>query len=43
VVAKIRETYPAEDGVYTNFDGDDDAAEAISELVAAWEYLGSEN
>ena len=40
MVTKIRETYPEPDGNYVNFDGDDEGADGISELVEAWEYLG---
>ena len=37
-VTKIRESYPEESGQNVNFDGDDEGADAFSEIVQAWEY-----
>ena len=39
VVTKIREEFPAPSGVYVNFDGDDEGADGVSEIIEAWEYM----
>ena len=36
---KIRERFPEENGIYRNFE-DDNNEEGISEIVEAWEYNG---
>ena len=41
-VSKIRETFPEADGKYVNFEGDDEGADGISEIVKAWEWNESE-
>ena len=43
VVHKIRETFPEAIGMYTNFVEDEEEADAISEVVAAWEYSDETN
>ena len=42
VVTKIRDAFPEANGVYTNFVDDDEGADGISEVVAAWEYGNGE-
>ena len=41
VVTKIREEFPEPSGVYVNFDGDDEGADGVSEIIEAWEYMES--
>ena len=41
VVMKIREEFPEPSGVYVNFDGDDEGADGVSEIIEAWEYMES--
>ena len=36
---KIRERFPEENGIYKNFE-DDNNEEGISEIVEEWEYIG---
>ena len=35
VVTKIREEFPEPSGVYVNFDGDDEGADGVSEIIEA--------
>ena len=39
-VSKIREAFPEENNIYVNFEGEDEGADGISEVVGAWEYMG---
>ncbi|XP_057316775.1 uncharacterized protein LOC130657793 [Hydractinia symbiolongicarpus] len=42
VVSKIRETFPEANGIYVNFDGDDEGADGLSEVIEAWEYMAND-
>lgn len=40
VVSQIRASFPEASGVYVNFEGDDEGAEAVSEVESAWQFVG---